>query len=172
VNRTRRLIKAPNRYWRDTALALFLAGETEPRGPHLENLVLMDLLAWRDVEARHSEVLHWQTATGLEVGCDNNGGSRRQPGADADVERGGLMNTEMEHKRCAWCGNDPLYVAYHDEEWGVPALGVSATTDAFGQRCHLRPLWRLSLVVERWMTRRPSCPRSVLWGENPVARGM
>lgn len=19
-----------------------------------------------------------------------------------------------------WCGNDPLYVAYHDEEWGVP----------------------------------------------------
>jgi len=23
--------------------------------------------------------------------------------------------------RCAWCGTDPLYVAYHDEEWGVPA---------------------------------------------------
>lgn len=22
--------------------------------------------------------------------------------------------------RCAWCGTDPLYVAYHDEEWGVP----------------------------------------------------
>ena len=22
--------------------------------------------------------------------------------------------------RCAWPGNDPLYVAYHDEEWGVP----------------------------------------------------
>lgn len=21
--------------------------------------------------------------------------------------------------RCAWCGSDPLYVAYHDEEWGV-----------------------------------------------------
>lgn len=21
-------------------------------------------------------------------------------------------------KRCGWCGNDPLYVAYHDEEWG------------------------------------------------------
>ncbi|QNL51292.1 DNA-3-methyladenine glycosylase I [Olivibacter sp. SDN3] len=21
-------------------------------------------------------------------------------------------------KRCAWCGNDPLYVAYHDREWG------------------------------------------------------
>ena len=23
--------------------------------------------------------------------------------------------------RCEWCGSDPLYVAYHDEEWGVPA---------------------------------------------------
>ncbi len=22
--------------------------------------------------------------------------------------------------RCEWCGNDPLYIAYHDEEWGVP----------------------------------------------------
>jgi DNA-3-methyladenine glycosylase I len=22
--------------------------------------------------------------------------------------------------RCAWCGTDPLYVAYHDNEWGVP----------------------------------------------------
>ncbi len=22
--------------------------------------------------------------------------------------------------RCAWCGEDPLYTAYHDEEWGVP----------------------------------------------------
>ena len=22
--------------------------------------------------------------------------------------------------RCGWCGDDPLYVAYHDQEWGVP----------------------------------------------------
>ena len=22
--------------------------------------------------------------------------------------------------RCAWCGTDPLYVKYHDEEWGSP----------------------------------------------------
>jgi len=22
--------------------------------------------------------------------------------------------------RCDWCGSDPLYVAYHDDEWGVP----------------------------------------------------
>lgn len=24
-------------------------------------------------------------------------------------------------ERCAWCGSDPLYVAYHDQEWGVPS---------------------------------------------------
>ena len=23
-------------------------------------------------------------------------------------------------KRCAWCGDDPLYIDYHDREWGVP----------------------------------------------------
>lgn len=22
--------------------------------------------------------------------------------------------------RCEWCGTDPLYIAYHDDEWGVP----------------------------------------------------
>ena len=22
--------------------------------------------------------------------------------------------------RCFWCNDDPLYIAYHDEEWGVP----------------------------------------------------
>lgn len=22
--------------------------------------------------------------------------------------------------RCEWCGNDPLYVKYHDHEWGIP----------------------------------------------------
>ena len=25
-----------------------------------------------------------------------------------------------EAARCGWCGTDPDYVAYHDEEWGVP----------------------------------------------------
>ena len=23
-------------------------------------------------------------------------------------------------KRCWWPGEDPVYIAYHDEEWGVP----------------------------------------------------
>lgn len=67
VNRTRRLIKAPKLYWSDTGLVLFLSGESEPRGAHLENMVLTDLLAWRDLQAHRPEVLYWRTATGIEV---------------------------------------------------------------------------------------------------------
>lgn len=26
----------------------------------------------------------------------------------------------MKKQRCGWCEGDPLYEAYHDEEWGVP----------------------------------------------------
>jgi DNA-3-methyladenine glycosylase I len=26
----------------------------------------------------------------------------------------------MDKNRCAWCGTDPLYMKYHDEEWGKP----------------------------------------------------
>lgn len=26
----------------------------------------------------------------------------------------------MEKTRCGWCGTDPLYMEYHDKEWGVP----------------------------------------------------
>jgi DNA-3-methyladenine glycosylase I len=28
--------------------------------------------------------------------------------------------TDATLSRCKWCGTDPLYVAYHDTEWGVP----------------------------------------------------
>jgi DNA-3-methyladenine glycosylase I len=32
-----------------------------------------------------------------------------------------LPNRNPEPVRCAWCGTDPEYVAYHDREWGVPS---------------------------------------------------
>jgi len=28
--------------------------------------------------------------------------------------------TKIKRNRCYWCGDDPLYVEYHDKEWGVP----------------------------------------------------
>ena len=30
------------------------------------------------------------------------------------------MPSPAAFKRCPWCGEDPLYVAYHDNEWGFP----------------------------------------------------
>ena len=67
VNRTKRLIKTPKVYWGDTGLAMFLADEATPRGAHLENLVLTDLIAWRDAQVRSPQVLYWRTAKGQEV---------------------------------------------------------------------------------------------------------
>lgn len=66
VNRTRRLIKAPKLYWTDTGLALHLAAEA-PRGAHLENLVLNDLLAWAGAASERPTLLHWRTASGAEI---------------------------------------------------------------------------------------------------------
>jgi DNA-3-methyladenine glycosylase I len=31
-----------------------------------------------------------------------------------------MVSRKSERRRCTWAGSDPLYVAYHDEEWGVP----------------------------------------------------
>lgn len=67
VNRTKRLIKAPKIYWGDTGVALHLAGNEAPAGAHLENLVLHDLLAWRDARLERAEIGYWRTSIGEEV---------------------------------------------------------------------------------------------------------
>ncbi len=67
VNRTKRLIKTPKIYWGDTGVALHLTGEDEPGGAHLENLVLNDLLTWRDARLERTEIGYWRTAIGEEV---------------------------------------------------------------------------------------------------------
>jgi predicted AAA+ superfamily ATPase len=75
VNRTKRLIKAPRLFLCDAGLACFLAGLHTPAqlgasdmaGFVLENLVLVDLLAWRETQTPGPEVLYWRTTTGKEV---------------------------------------------------------------------------------------------------------
>ena len=67
VNRTKRLIKSPKLYWGDTGVALHLTQETAPRGAHLENLVLQDLMAWRDSRIERAELFYWRTSIGEEV---------------------------------------------------------------------------------------------------------
>ncbi len=79
INRTKRLIKAPKLYWGDTGVALHLAKGAEPGGAHLENLVLQDLLAWRDARLDHAEVSYWRTAIGEEVDLVIEAGGRLLP---------------------------------------------------------------------------------------------
>ena len=67
VNRTKRLIKSPKLYWADTGVALHLAQGAEPGGAHLENIVLHDLLAWRDARLDYADIFHWRTTLGEEV---------------------------------------------------------------------------------------------------------
>jgi uncharacterized protein len=67
VNRTKRLIKSPKLYWADTGVALHLAEMSAPEGAHLENLVLNDLLAWRDARLERAELSYWRTTVGEEV---------------------------------------------------------------------------------------------------------
>jgi uncharacterized protein len=79
VNRTRRLMKSPKVYWGDTGLAMHLAGQTEPGGAHLENLVLCDLLVWSSDAPGRPSVLHWRTSSGLEVDFVVERGTRLLP---------------------------------------------------------------------------------------------
>jgi predicted AAA+ superfamily ATPase len=79
VNRTKRLIKAPKIYWGDTGVALHLAESEEPSGAHLENLVLHDLLAWRDARIERAELGYWRTSIGEEVDFVIEAGGRLLP---------------------------------------------------------------------------------------------
>jgi DNA-3-methyladenine glycosylase I len=36
------------------------------------------------------------------------------------TEKAATQNIDTPGVRCSWCTSDPIYVAYHDEEWGVP----------------------------------------------------
>lgn len=79
VNRTKRLIKSPKLYWGDTGVALHLAEGAEPNGAHLENLVLQDLLAWRDARLEQAELFYWRTTIGEEVDFVIEAGGRLLP---------------------------------------------------------------------------------------------
>ena len=66
-NRGKRVSKLPKLYWSDTGLALHLAQQEEPGGAHLENIVLHDLLCWRDARLSPADLMYWRTASGVEV---------------------------------------------------------------------------------------------------------
>lgn len=78
-NRTKRLVKSPRVYWCDPGLALHLAGNPEPGGAHLENIVLHDLLAWRETHPARADLFYWRTTGGAEVDLVLETGGRLLP---------------------------------------------------------------------------------------------
>lgn len=79
VNRNKRLIKSPKLFWSDSGIALHLSQQSEPQGAHLENIVLQDLLAWRDSGLRTAELFFWRSTLGEEVDFVIESGSRVLP---------------------------------------------------------------------------------------------
>lgn len=135
VNRTKRLIKTPKAYWSDTGLALHIAGAAAPGGVHLENLVLGDLLAWREgCVSERPELLYWRTATGEEV--------------DLVVERGPeLLAIEVKattRPRAA----DTAHLRTFRDEYGEAVRGclllhAGDTIEWLGPRILAAPWWRV-----------------------------
>ena len=91
VNRTKRLIKSPKLYWADPGVALHLAGGAEPGVPHLENVVLQDLVAWRDARLDSADVFHWRTTIGEEVDFVIETGGRLLP---IEIKSGGRLRLD------------------------------------------------------------------------------
>ena len=134
VNRTKRLIKSPKLYWTDTGLSLHLGDAPGPSGAHLENLVLCDLVAWRDSQPSRPSVLYWRTAGGEEV--------------DLVVEtRGKLLAVEVKaHPRPSHRDARHLksFVAeYGDAAQGALLLHTGTTTEFLGERILSAPWWRV-----------------------------
>jgi predicted AAA+ superfamily ATPase len=91
VNRTKRLVKSPRLYWSDAGLALHLAGG-DPTGAHLENLVLTDLVVWRELVTPRPEILYWRTVNGEEVDFVIEAGQRLLPVEVKATERPGYRD--------------------------------------------------------------------------------
>lgn len=134
VNRTKRLIKTSKIYWGDTGAALHLAEAEEPGGAHLENLVLHDLLAWRDARAHRAELGYWRTANGEEV--------------DFVIEAGGkLLPIEVKATARPRFG-DTAHLRAFCAEYGKKAragllLHTGSTSEWLASNVFAAPWWRV-----------------------------
>jgi DNA-3-methyladenine glycosylase I len=84
------------------------------------------------------------------------------------------MPEENMKPRCAWCGGDPLYVAYHDEEWGVPAYEDRHLFEMLTLEGAQAGLSWLTILRKREAYRRAfagfEAERIAAWSEGEVAR--
>jgi predicted AAA+ superfamily ATPase len=135
-NATTRLIKAPKLYSLDTGLSLHLAGVTgaaeigrmQNAGAWLEQLVLNDLLAWRESEPRKPAVCHSRTASGREADFVVEHGRRMLP---IEVKSARAVRVDDARELDALCaasaGRAPFGLLLHD---GPEAFRLTRTTIA------------------------------------------
>lgn len=77
-------------------------------------------------------------------------------------------------QRCPWCGTDPLYVEYHDTEWGVPEYDGRALFEKLILDGFQAGLSWITILRKRENFRAAFAgfdPRIIAtWGEEDVAR--
>lgn len=132
LSRTKRLVKTPKLYWTDPGLAAHLAGLTT-EGPSasnpvpgalLENLVLTQLLAWRETVIPRPEIHYWRTHSGAEVDFVIEAGRRVLPVEVKSSPRarlgdvGGLRSFLEEHSKVS-----PFGVLLYGGDEVVPLTG-------------------------------------------------
>ena len=82
----------------------------------------------------------------------------------------------MSGDRCPWCGDDPLYVAYHDEEWGVPERDGRALWEKLALDGFQAGLSWITILRKREGFRAAfdgfDPERVARWGEAEVARAL
>jgi predicted AAA+ superfamily ATPase len=118
TSRTKRLVKTPKLYWTDTGLAAHLAGlaattdsEEDIPGALLENLVLTQILAWRETASPRPEIHYWRTHGGLEVDFVIESGRR-------------LLPVEVKAARRARLGDATGLVAFLEDHARAAPFGV------------------------------------------------
>jgi DNA-3-methyladenine glycosylase I len=81
---------------------------------------------------------------------------------------------EYDPQRCPWCGTDPLYMAYHDTEWGVPEWDPRALWEKLILDGFQAGLSWITILKKRGNFRRAFAgfdPETVArWGESDVLR--
>lgn len=82
----------------------------------------------------------------------------------------------MTPERCPWCGTDPLYQAYHDDEWGVPETDPQALWEKLVLDGFQAGLSWITILKKRDNFRAAfdgfDPARVARWGEAEVARAL
>ena len=77
-------------------------------------------------------------------------------------------------ERCAWCGSEPIYVAYHDREWGVPEWQARALWEKLVLDGFQAGLSWITILKKRENFRAAFAgfdPATIAaWGERDIAR--